>query len=119
MARQPIEQPKAPTKVDPLNRMISYVGMKMETLERCWSDEPIGEVKRAWRSDYAEAEWKLLGDIHQTLSLVKLCEPAVKAAISAKLKGQKFNGGTHAESDFRKTVVAEAEGGEPVDAIPT
>ncbi len=98
------------TKEAPVNRMISYIGMKMETLENCYSDAPVGDKPRVWRSELAEGEWVILGDIHKTLTLVRAFEPAVRAVIKDRLKG-KFHGGTNAETNYRKTGVAEAEGG--------
>ena len=109
--------PTAPAREAPVNRMISYIGMKMETLELKHSAAPEGDKPRTWSSEFAREEHKILGDIHQTLTLVRAFEPAVRAVIKDRLKGQKFNGGSNVETNYKKTDVAEAEGGEPVDAV--
>ena len=98
----------------PLNRMICYLGMKMETLELRYSDPPEGETPRRWRTEFAETEWKILDETVKTLTLVQAFEPEVREVFRRRLQGRKFNGGRNATQSKARTAgddMAEAEGG--------
>ena len=68
----------------PITRMVKYIGMKMETLELCHADQhDDGSLK--WRAEFAEAEHKIMGEIHKTLTLVSIHESEFKQVLKKKL----------------------------------
>ena len=80
----------AVTKEKPLTRMISYVGMKMETLELTHADKIPKDAENdgtemAWRSEFAKAEHAILDEISKTLTLVQAYESDFKQILKKKL----------------------------------
>ena len=64
--------------------MISYVGMKMETLEIRYAD--LNEEKElVWRTEFAKAEHAILDEISKTLTLVQAYESDFKQVLKKKL----------------------------------
>ena len=68
----------------PLHRMISYVGMKMETLELRYADQN-EEKELVWRTEFAKAEHAILDEISKTLTLVQAYESDFKQVLKKKL----------------------------------
>ena len=72
----------------PITRMVNYIGMKMETLELCHAD--VQEDKSLkWRAEFAEAEHKIMDEIHKTLTLVSIHESEFKQVLKKKLGARK------------------------------
>ncbi len=74
----------------PLHRMISYVGMKMETLELTHADQVSRDAENdgnemVWRSDFAKAEHAILDEIAKTLTLVQAYEGDFKQILQRKM----------------------------------
>ena len=75
----------------PITRMVKYIGMKMETLELCHADQQDdGSLK--WRAEFAEAEHKIMGEIHKTLTLVQTYESDFKQILQRKMGKKKPTG---------------------------
>lgn len=69
----------------PINRMLCYIGMKMHTLELTHADQQDdGTLK--WKADFAEAEHKIMDEIHKTLTLVSVHETEFKQILRRKLR---------------------------------
>ena len=84
----------AVTKEKPLTRMISYVGMKMETLELTHADQIPKDAENdgtemAWRSEFAKAEHAILDEISKTLTLVQAYEGDFKQILQRKMGKKK------------------------------
>ena len=74
----------SPVTEKPLHRMISYVGMKMETLEIRYAD--LNEEKElVWRTEFAKAEHAILDEISKTLTLVQAYEGDFKQILQRKM----------------------------------
>jgi hypothetical protein len=68
--------------------MVKYIGMKMETLELCHADkQEDGTLK--WRAEYAQAEHKIMDEIHKTLTLVSIYEGDFKQILQRKMGKKK------------------------------
>lgn len=58
----------------PLKRMMLYIGMKLETLERCYATEQ-EDGSLQWQSEFAKGEHSIQTEIHKTIELVQRFEP--------------------------------------------
>ena len=71
-----------------LNRMLIYVGTKIETLDACYGT-PMPDGQTAWSTEMAKREFEILTEIHKTLHLVSVHEAEFKQVLGAKLGTKK------------------------------
>lgn len=68
----------------PLMRMMLYIGMKLETMERCYAiQQEDGSLK--WASEFAKGEHEILTEVHKTIELVQRFEPEFKQILRRNL----------------------------------
>lgn len=91
-AAKKIDEPLPAPKQKPISRMVAYMAMKVETLERCYATLGEGDVLE-WRSEIAKAEHAVASEIFKTLTLVQAFEPDFKEILRRKMTPKRKAGG--------------------------